>query len=209
MLIVVDTLLIEIFTYQYNFAIIFTSNNISGNSFRLANMRAKYDVTNQCPVIWAAFRYSLRVLNIYSARYVCYRFWALAVNIGTHPWERFSSIQHKMAATGYCTEWDEMRTQPLPPVSLCRTTITNQALVDREGTFILLSASHSTRPHSPPPLSTIHSICRCILLIKLQLWKWMWCESVLKSCHGGGIHLHDLIGSFSIEMYMFLWFKFI
>jgi len=35
-------------------------------------------------VIWAAFCYSLRVLNIYSARYVCYRFWALAVNIGTH-----------------------------------------------------------------------------------------------------------------------------
>jgi len=25
-------------------------------------------------VIWAAFRYSLRVFNIYSARYVCYRF---------------------------------------------------------------------------------------------------------------------------------------
>jgi len=36
-------------------------------------------------LIKAAFRYSLRVLNIYSARHVCYRFWALAVNIGTHP----------------------------------------------------------------------------------------------------------------------------
>jgi len=56
-------------------------------------------------VIWTAFRYSLRVLhanpinyrhaiqnnwkiwkiNIYSARYVCYRFWALAMSIGTQP----------------------------------------------------------------------------------------------------------------------------
>jgi len=26
-------------------------------------------------VIWAAFRYSLRVFNIYTARYVYYRFW--------------------------------------------------------------------------------------------------------------------------------------
>jgi len=40
MLIVVDTLLIEIFTHTQNIitiAITFTSNNISGNSFRLAN----------------------------------------------------------------------------------------------------------------------------------------------------------------------------
>jgi len=36
-------------------------------------------------VIWVAFRYSLRVFtsSIYSIRYVCYRFWALAVSIGT------------------------------------------------------------------------------------------------------------------------------
>jgi len=34
-------------------------------------------------VIWATFRYSLRVFNIYSVHYVCYRFWALAVSIGT------------------------------------------------------------------------------------------------------------------------------
>jgi len=34
-------------------------------------------------IIWAAFRYSLQILNIYSARYVYYRFWALAVNIRT------------------------------------------------------------------------------------------------------------------------------
>jgi len=33
----------------------------------------------------AAFRYSLSVLKIYSARYVCYRFSVLAVNIGTQP----------------------------------------------------------------------------------------------------------------------------
>jgi len=32
-------------------------------------------------VNWAAFRCSLRVLNIYNARYVCYRFRALAINI--------------------------------------------------------------------------------------------------------------------------------
>jgi len=36
-------------------------------------------------VIWTAFCYSLQVFNIYSARYVCYRFWALAVSIGTQP----------------------------------------------------------------------------------------------------------------------------
>jgi len=34
-------------------------------------------------VIWPAFRYSLRVFNIYSTRYVCYTFWALAKSIGT------------------------------------------------------------------------------------------------------------------------------
>jgi len=42
----------------------------------------------------AAFCYSL--LNIYSARYVCYRFWALAVNIGTHPlcwYDRFRNFR--------------------------------------------------------------------------------------------------------------------
>jgi len=32
---------------------------------------------------------------------------------------------------------------------LCRATITNQALIDRERTFILLSASHSTRVSTP------------------------------------------------------------
>jgi len=32
---------------------------------------------------------------------------------------------------------------------LCRATITNQVLIDREGTFILLSASHSTRVSIP------------------------------------------------------------
>jgi len=56
MLIVVHTLLIEIFTYNIiTIAITFTSNNISGNNFRLANMRAKYDVTSQYPVIWERF----------------------------------------------------------------------------------------------------------------------------------------------------------
>jgi len=34
-------------------------------------------------VIWAAFCYSLRAFNICRARYVCYRFWALTVSIGT------------------------------------------------------------------------------------------------------------------------------
>jgi len=34
-------------------------------------------------VIWAVFRYSLRVFNTCRARYVCYRFWALAASIGT------------------------------------------------------------------------------------------------------------------------------
>jgi len=34
-------------------------------------------------VIWVAFRYLLRVFNICRMRYVCYRFWALAVSIGT------------------------------------------------------------------------------------------------------------------------------
>jgi len=34
---------------------------------------------------WVAFRYSLWVFDIYSARYVCYTFWALAANIGTYP----------------------------------------------------------------------------------------------------------------------------
>jgi len=34
-------------------------------------------------VIWAAYRYSLRVFNIYSARYICYRFWTLAASNAT------------------------------------------------------------------------------------------------------------------------------
>jgi len=40
-------------------------------------------------VIWAAFRYLLRVFNICRARYVCYRFWALTVSIGTQPCKHY------------------------------------------------------------------------------------------------------------------------
>jgi len=36
-------------------------------------------------VIWAVFCHLLQIFNIYSARYVCYRFWALAASIGTQP----------------------------------------------------------------------------------------------------------------------------
>jgi len=43
-------------------------------------------------VIWAAFCYSLRVFNIYSARYVCYRFWALAASIRTQPCKHCQSM---------------------------------------------------------------------------------------------------------------------
>jgi len=46
-LMLIDTLLIEIFTCNIiTTAITFTSNNISGNNFRLVNTRAKYDVTS-------------------------------------------------------------------------------------------------------------------------------------------------------------------
>jgi len=37
----------------------------------------------------------------------------------------------------------------LLPTLLCRAAIINRALVDREGMFILLSASHSTRVSTP------------------------------------------------------------
>jgi len=44
---------------------------------------------NEIRLSMAAFRYSQSVLKIYGARYVCYRFSILAINIETQPILKF------------------------------------------------------------------------------------------------------------------------
>jgi len=84
-------------------------------------------------------------------------------------------------------------------IQFCRATITNQALVDREGTFILLSASHSTRISITTAISSpfymlmifiavlIFPSC-CSSLTKWTDWLYFcFCSSVrcceMVSCH--------------------------
>jgi len=59
-------------------------------------------------VIWAAFRYSLRVFNICRTRYVCYRFWTLAVSIGTQPCKhccQSMTLAHPTSKNRNSTSW--------------------------------------------------------------------------------------------------------
>jgi len=61
-------------------------------------------------VIWAVFRYSLWVFNICRVRYVCYRFWALAVSIGTQPYKhccQSMTLAHLMSKNRNCHPGDK------------------------------------------------------------------------------------------------------